>query len=81
VTQVGDTMVVQLLDPAGALIGRCVVPCHPSAPPVLVCGNRYFRALYVRAQYIETTCYLVPLENMYAPSAPIPGAPKGKKSR
>jgi hypothetical protein len=80
-TKPGNAIVAQLIDRNGKPVGRCVLPSYPSAPPLILWGNRYFRALYVQYQYIETPCYTVPLENMYATGADVPGAPKGKRGQ
>lgn len=70
---------VTLLDVNGGKIGRCRVPRNPGLPAILVWSNRYFRLIHVNNQYLETTCYLVPLQDMYA-GEPMPSAAphKGK---
>lgn len=72
---------VTLHDARGVQIGCARVPKRPLLPGIVCWSNRYFRRSALNDSYIETTCYLVPIENMYAHTN-VPTAtpkPEGKK--
>lgn len=57
---------VTLRDARGREVGRARVPRRPLLPGILLWSNRYFRRSGINDSYLETICYLVPVENMYA---------------
>lgn len=72
---------VTLCDAAGREVGRARVPKRPLLPGIVLWSNRYFRRSQVNDNYLETSCYLVPLENMYVHGGTPTGGPhpEGKK--
>lgn len=64
---------VTLCDAAGRAVGRARVPKRPLLPGILLWSNRYFRRSAINDNYLETICYLVPVENMY-PQGDTPSA-------
>ena len=72
---------VTLCDYMGRAIGQARLPKRPRLPGIILWSNRYFRWSAINDNYLETTCYLVPIENMYVRGA-TPSAtphPEGKK--
>lgn len=63
---------VILLDKEGKQVGRARVPKRPFLPGIILWSNRYFRFLSVNNSYLETSCYLVPVDGMYAQGEPAP---------
>jgi hypothetical protein len=55
----------KLFDLHGLEMGKCRVPAVPFPPGVILWGNRYFQLALPDGNYVEVTCYLVPIERMY----------------
>jgi hypothetical protein len=71
----------KLFDLQGKEFRTVRVPCNPLPPGVIMWGNRYFYQTFRRNIYMETQSYLVPLESMYPPDAPVPGPAEGKAKK
>lgn len=50
-------------------IGSTRLPDEPHRPRLIMWGNRYFTLRSHLGVYVETTCYFVPIENMYVHAA------------
>lgn len=71
---------VTLRDVTGAQLGRARVPRTPFLPGILLWGKKYFRLTSEANTYLETECFLVPIERMYVARDKNAAPPEGAKT-
>ena len=62
----------------GQMAGRARLPADPHPPKIIQWSTRHFIHAPFTGDYVEATCYLVPIEHMYAQPAPPPAPAHGK---